>query len=82
MDSFFIDNIGFIKIDVEDNEFQTLQFSEHTLRRSNFPKILFEMNKVNNKLLELLKSYDYTIININNYPNMFLADKKIEILIV
>jgi FkbM family methyltransferase len=44
LDSFNIDNIGFIKIDVEENELQVLEFAKNTLKRSNYTKILFEMN--------------------------------------
>jgi len=73
LDSFNIDNIGFIKIDVEDNELQVLQFSQNILKKSNYPKILFEMNNVNTILLDFLKSLNYDIINISNCNNMFLA---------
>lgn len=73
LDSFNIDNIGFIKIDIEDNEFQALQFSKNTIKRSNYPKILFEMNNYNQILINLLKDMNYDIININNVRNMFLA---------
>lgn len=76
LDSLNIDNIGFIKIDVEDNELQTLQFSQKTLQKSNYPKILFEMNTENVKLIDFLKSLNYNIININGYNNMFLAVNK------
>jgi FkbM family methyltransferase len=76
LDSFNIDNIGFIKIDVEDNELQTLQFSQKTLEKSNYPKILFEMNTENMELIDFLKSLHYNIININGYNNMFLAVNK------
>lgn len=37
-----MDNISFIKIDVENNELQVLMSSENTLKRYNYPKILFE----------------------------------------
>lgn len=72
LDSFNLDNIGFIKIDVEDNELQVLLGSKDTLKRSNYPKILFEMNIENIKLLEFLESLKYNINCVNGY-NMFLA---------
>lgn len=78
LDSFNIDNIGFIKIDIEDNEFQALQFSKNTLKKSNYPKILFEMNNENQNLINLLKDMNYNIINITNVRNMFLAVNKCE----
>ena len=73
LDSFNIDNIGFIKIDVEDNELQVLEFAQNTLKKSNYPKILFEMNNHNTKLIDFIKGLKYNIININNYGNMYLA---------
>jgi FkbM family methyltransferase len=73
LDSFNIDNIGFIKIDVEDNELQVLEFAQNTLKNSNYPKILFEMNNYNTKLTDFLKGLKYNIININNCNNMYLA---------
>jgi len=76
LDSFNIDNISFIKIDVENNELQVLLSSQNTLKRSNYPKILFEMNKLNTQLVEFLESMNYNIISINGYNNMFLAVNK------
>ena len=73
LDSFNIDNIGFIKIDIEDNEFQALSGAKNTIIKSNYPKILFEMNRENTELLDYLKSLDYNIVNIIDYRNMFLA---------
>jgi FkbM family methyltransferase len=77
LDSFNLDNIGFIKLDVEENEYQTLQSALNTLKKSNYPIILFEMNTINNELIEFLKNLNYDIINISNYSNMYLASNKI-----
>jgi FkbM family methyltransferase len=73
LDSFDIDNIGFIKIDVEDNEYQVLFSSQNTLKKSNYPKILFEMNTENQQLLDFLKNLNYNIISITGCYNIFLA---------
>ena len=73
LDSLNIDNIGFIKIDVEENEFQVLLSSQNTLERSKYPKILFEMNTENKQLIDFLKGLHYNIIPISGYKNMFLA---------
>jgi FkbM family methyltransferase len=73
LDDFGFDNIGFIKIDVEDNELQVLEFAQNTLKISNYPPILFEMNDYNTKLVYFLKDLKYNIININNCKNMYLA---------
>lgn len=75
LDSFNIQNIGFIKMDVEENELQVLLGSVNTLKNSNYPKILFEMNEINTQLLDFLTKIGYNITNINNYPNMYLAIK-------
>jgi FkbM family methyltransferase len=73
LDSFHMDNIGFIKMDVENNEIQVLSGSVSTLKRCNYPKILFEMNEPNNQLIEFLERLQYNIIQINGYNNMYLA---------
>lgn len=77
LDSFDIDNISFIKMDVENNELQVLLASENTLKKSNYPKILFEMNQTNTQLLQFLENLNYSIIQINGCNNMFLAVNKI-----
>jgi len=76
LDSFNIDNIGFIKIDVEDNELNVLEGSLVTLQKSNYPKILFESNTINDKLFNFIKNLEYDIIPIKNSYNMFLAVHK------
>jgi FkbM family methyltransferase len=73
LDSLNLDNIGFIKIDVEENELQTLMGSQNTLIKSNYPKILFEMNKECPQLLGFLQSLNYNIVSVGGCNNMFLA---------
>lgn len=73
LDSICIENISFIKMDVEDNELQVLKSSVNTLQKSKFPKILFEMNTYNSELVDFLQSLNYSIINIKNSNNMYLA---------
>jgi FkbM family methyltransferase len=73
LDSFNFIDIGFIKIDVENNELQVLKNSVNTLKNSNYPKILFEMNQYNSELIEFLTSVKYSIKNLINCSNMFLA---------
>lgn len=73
LDSFNIDNINFIKIDVEGNELQVLLSSQTTLEKSNYPKILFEMNVKNDDLLDFFKKNNYNIVPIYGCNNMFLA---------
>ena len=78
LDSFNIDNIGFIKIDVEENELQTLMGSQNTLIKSNYPKILFEMNVEYPPLLGFLKGLNYDIVCVGGCNNMFLAVHKLK----
>ena len=73
LDSLNLDNIGFIKMDVEENELYVLKGAVNTLRRSRFPKILFESNGVNEPLFTFLKELGYGIIKISGFGNMFLA---------
>lgn len=75
LDSLNLDGIAFIKMDVEDNELQVLQGSVETLKRCEYPKILFESNRQNDALFGFIKDLGYTIVNINGYNNMFLAQK-------
>ena len=65
--------VGFIKMDVEDNELFVLEGATMTLIRSNWPTILFESNRDNEKLFDYLTSMGYSVVNINGIPNMFLA---------
>jgi FkbM family methyltransferase len=74
LDSYNFTNIGFIKLDVENNELQVLQHSINTLKNSNYPKILFEMNDYNPELvLFLTTTLNYSIIKLINTRNMYLA---------
>jgi FkbM family methyltransferase len=73
LDQFCLENIGFIKMDVEGNEYNVILGGIKTLQRSNYPKILFESNNENKELTELLTSLGYKITNINGYSNMYLA---------
>ena len=78
LDSFTIENIGFIKMDVEENELNVLYGSKDTLKNSNYPKILFECNnaKINSEeILNFLKNLNYKIIQISGVNNMFLASQ-------
>ncbi len=73
LDSYNLINIGFIKIDVENNELQVLKNSINTLKNSNYPKILFEMNEYNSQLINFLESLNYSIKKLINCSNMYLA---------
>jgi FkbM family methyltransferase len=73
LDSFNLGNIGFIKMDVEENELFVLKGALNTLKQSNYPTILFESNNSNEELFSFLKNINYKIQPINGVNNMFLA---------
>lgn len=73
LDSYKIDNISFIKIDVEGNELNVLKGATKTLEKSNYPPILFESNVQNDELFGFIRSLGYKIISVSGYSNMFMA---------
>ena len=75
LDSFSLYDIGFIKMDVEDNEYFTLLGARHTIELSNFPNILFECNdrEKNSLLFDYITNLGYKIITIGGVSNMYLA---------
>jgi FkbM family methyltransferase len=79
LDSFNIDGISLIKIDVEDNELFVLMGGVETIIRSNYPHICFECNTESEnkkKLFNFLNEINYNIVAITSTTNMFLAYKK------
>ena len=80
LDSFHLSNIGFVKMDVENNELNVLRGALNTLRESGYPPILFESNGDNPALFGFLKeALGYKIVSISGVVNMYLAcdrDKK------
>ena len=78
LDSFSLDNISFIKIDSENNEYDVLAGAKETLKNSNYPTIIFKLNNRMNdlgllKTVNLLIQYGYNTIDVNGYSNMVLA---------
>jgi len=73
LDSLNLSNIGFIKMDVEENELYVLQGAVETLARSRYPPILFESNGDNPDLFTYIHSLGYDIISVVGCNNMFLA---------
>ena len=88
LDSFELNNIGFIKMDVEGFEKEVLMGALETLKRSNYPNILFECwgewkeregvpaIKIKKELFEYLESLGYKIIQVGGAQDMFLAEHK------
>ena len=76
LDSYNFSEIGFIKMDVEENELFVLEGSKETIKRCGYPKILFESNSDNPSLFNyMINEFDYNIIKISGYNNMFLATR-------
>ena len=77
LDSFHIRDVGFIKMDVENNELNVLRGALDTLRESNYPPILFESNGPNPTLFGFFKeALGYKIVTVRGVNNMFLACKE------
>lgn len=75
MDSLQLTNIGFIKMDVEDNELNVLKGARKTLSDNGYPKILFESNRTNPELFNYLNEFGYKIIGMKGSNNMFIAER-------
>lgn len=73
LDSFELNDVGFIKMDVEENELYVLQGAVETLERNQYPRILFESNFENEPLFEFIKGLGYAIVTVSGCKNMYLA---------
>ena len=65
--------ISFIKMDIEGNELNAVKGGVETLRRNNYPRILFESNCENAELFQFIKDLGYKVISVSGTFNMFLA---------
>ena len=82
LDSLHINDICFIKMDVEENELAVLQGAVETLKNNNYPPIVFECNdtnlalNINHNLHRFINiEIGYNITPISGVANMFLAYK-------
>ncbi len=77
LDDFGISNVCFIKMDVEGNELDVLKGARETLKRSGYPRIIFEYNESNPRLVAYLeRELGYDIVPIRGYSNMYLANHR------
>lgn len=80
LDSFNLQNIGFLKLDVEGAELNVLKGSVLTLKNSQYPPFVFEVwpdqwyQEKKNKLCNFITSIGYKIVPITGVNNMFLAN--------
>jgi FkbM family methyltransferase len=75
LDNLNLTDIGFIKMDVEDNESFVLKGAMNTLKMSGFPPILFECNDKtkNMELFDIMEKLSYKIVILSGVHNMYLA---------
>ena len=92
LDDFKIDNISLIKIDVEGHELQVIKGAFETLKRNNYPPIIFEcwepepqgrttartpiVRALKDNLFGYLDEIGYAV-NPTGHPEIFLATRKI-----
>ena len=78
LDSFIIEDIGLIKIDVEGHELEVLKGAIRTIQMNGFPPILFEcwdIPELKEPLWNFLNSMGYNISNASS-PEMYIAYKE------
>lgn len=79
LDDFQLDNVSFIKIDVEGYEINVLKGAIETIKRCK-PKILFEVwpdkwfEKSRDELLTFVRSLGYNPVQLTNYKQMYIAE--------
>jgi FkbM family methyltransferase len=86
LDSFGLSNVGLIKMDVEGFEKNVLEGAQETLRRSQYPLILFESwresrvdeglpaKQLRDELFAYLQFLGYRIVPVRGWDEMFLAE--------
>ena len=87
LDDFNLDNIGFMKIDVEGHEKEVLEGSLETLKRNNYPTFTFESwapwrddegacpaRQLRKELFEYIESIGYKIVPISGWDEQFIAE--------
>lgn len=77
LDSYNLKNIGFIKMDVEDNELYVLKGAVNTIKQNNYPTIMFESNHENKELFSYItETLGYSaILPIQGVSNMYLTQR-------
>lgn len=88
LDSFGLENVNFMKIDVEGHELQVLEGGEETLELNNYPKLLFESwpercesqgvpaRELRKKLFSFLTAHEYKITPVRGWDDNFIAERQ------
>lgn len=83
LDSFDLQKVCFMKIDVEGHELEVLKGARRTLLRNGFPPFIFEAwpdswyKEQKEELIEFVEDLGYIVHPISGYSNMFLASDHI-----
>lgn len=76
LDSFALENVGLIKLDIEGGELEALEGSKYTIKK-NYPALIFEMNdkpaleSKNKELLNYIRNFGYEVAQIKPFDNMY-----------
>lgn len=80
IDDMSLENIGFVKMDVEGAELDVLRGMESTLKKNGYPPILFESWATHHwwqskhvELVEAINGLGYHVYALNDFPDNFLA---------
>lgn len=81
LDSFHLSDVGFMKLDVENNELDVLRGGWETIQRCGFPPFIFELNDTTTPHGRELTGYirehmNYKIVHIGGTKNMYLAARE------
>lgn len=82
LDDFGLEQVGFLKLDVEGYELNVIKGSIATLSDSDYPPFIFEVwpnewySSSRKELFDFVEELEYKISPIANYNNMFLATRK------
>ena len=90
LDSYDLQNVGFIKIDVEGHELEVLEGAIQTIKNNNYPPIIFEtwepgmhpefnddrILKLRKDILNKFQEIGYKTTIVSGYPEMFIAFKE------